>query len=54
MKHYVCIGNPEVFVTACKEKGGTIKGEKGMGEVVAELDGEPVVDGKGKEFNHTV
>ena len=52
---YLCIGNPEeMFVRACKEKGGIVKGEKGKGEVVAEVDGEPVVDGKGNEFDCTV
>ena len=35
----LCPGNPdERFVTACKERGGTVRGGRGNGDVIASID----------------
>ena len=49
------IGNPEsMFVTVCQEKQGVVRGAKGSGNIVAEIDCSPVVDRKGNVFECTV
>lgn len=51
----LCPGNPEEkFVTACKNKGGSVKGEKGNGDVVAFVDNSLVTDHSGRQYQCTV
>ena len=51
----LCPGNPEEkFVTACKNKGGSVKGERGNGDVVAFIDNSLVTDHSGKQYQCTV
>ena len=42
---HLCVGHPEeMFVTVVKEKGGVVRGRKGKGEVVADVDDILFVD----------
>ena len=51
----LCPGNPdEKFVSACKDKGGTVKGARGNGDVVAFVDNSLVTDHSGKQYRCTV
>ena len=51
----LCPGHPEQwFVSACRERGGVMKGQRGRGDVVAYVDPIQVVDTTGKEFLSTV
>ena len=51
----LCPGNPdEKFVSACKDKGGTVKGARGNGGVVAFVDNSLVTDHSGKQYRCTV
>ena len=51
----LCPGNPEEkFVTACKLKGGEMKGARGLGDTVAYVDNSPAVDAGGKLYQCTV
>ena len=51
----LCPGNPDPeFVSLCHKRGGTIKGQKGHGDVVAFVDETAVVDSTGNTFSCTV
>ena len=46
----LCPGNPdEKFVSACKDKGGCVRGVRGNGDVVAFIDKSSVTDHSGKQ-----
>ena len=52
---YMCIGNPEdVFIAACQEKNGVVRGAKGSGDVVAEIVRTPFSDHKGNVYDCTI
>ena len=51
----LCPGNPdEKFVSACKDKGGCVRGARGNGDVVAFIDKSYVTDHSGKQYQCTV
>ena len=51
----LCPDNPdEKFVSACKDKGGYVRGGRGNGDVVAFIDKSSVADHSGKQYQCTV
>ena len=51
----LCPGNPdEKFVSACKDKGGCVRGARGNGDVVAFIDKSSVTDHSGNQYQCTV
>ena len=52
---FLCTGNPdERFVAACKDKGGSLRGAWGNGDVIAFIDKSSVTDHSGKQYQCTV
>ena len=51
----LCPGNPdEKFVSACKDKGGSVRGAWGNGDVITSIDNSVVTDHSGKQYQCTV
>ena len=51
----LCPGNPdEKFISACKDKGGIVRGARGNGDVIASIDNSVVTDHSGKQYQCTV
>jgi len=51
----LCPGHPEEqFVSLCQERGGSMKSQRGRGDVVAYVDKTPGIDSTGKTFQSTV
>ena len=54
-KATLCPGNPdEKFVSLCKKKGGSIRGEKGTGDAVAVVEDIAVEGQDGEQYSSTV
>ena len=54
-KSALCPGNPDnIFVKIYRRKGGTVKGNRGNGEVVAFVDEYPVVSSSSRPFPSTI
>ena len=51
----LCPGNPdEKFISACKDKGGIVRGARGNGDVIASIHNSAVIDHSGKQYQCTV
>ena len=47
----LCPGNPdEKFISACKDKGGIVRGARGNGDIITSIDNSAVIDHSEKQY----